>query len=97
MKFDFLVISSVSLLEVTKLNFILDLQLDIRVGMHIAIGHLVAVRRLVDRNGRVRVPKSILDEVVSDTMFVSRDRRPREDVLVVIRTQLVLWLLFGNA
>ena len=53
MKFDFLVISSVSLLEVTKLNFILDLQLDIRVGMHIAIGHLVAVRRLVDRNGRV--------------------------------------------
>ena len=97
MKFDFLVFSSASLLEVTKLNFILDLQLDIRVGIHNATGHHVAVRRLVDRNGRVLVPKSILDGVVSVTMFVSRDRRPREDVLVVICTQLVLRLLFGIA
>ena len=97
MKFDIFSVSSVSLLEVTKLNFILDLQLDIRVGIHNATGHHVAVRRLVDSNGRVLVPKSILDGVVSDTVFVSRDGRPREDVLVVVRTQLVLCLLFGIA
>ena len=84
-----LVISSDSLLEVTKLNIVLDLQLSIRVS-HVAVG------RLVDRN--VCAAKSVFNHVgVGDTMLLSRNRRPCEDVFVVVSTQLVLLRLFRDA